>query len=150
MLSTLSNRIWSAWLNVPHRWRRRIVIAAIVWSAIRIFIATFGFGLLLFWLLAGLALAYLLAETGLRKADAAETWIYARLTGQLQGIVTGALIPVVAESWGRYFASRTQDELIISIIVTALLAYTVLLMRKSFSGALDSTVKSRRAARRGR
>jgi len=104
-------------------------------------------GLGVFWLIAAFVAAYVLAEIGLRKADGAETWTYSMLTGQFQGLITGALIPIVIESWTRYFASQTQDELITASIVTALFAYMVLFLRKSFSLALRSQVKDRRRVR---
>ena len=150
MLISIGKPFYNLWLKLPYSWRRRLVVAGVVWIVVRLFITAFGFDLLLFWLIAAFAAAYVLAEIGLRKADGAETWTYGMLTGQLQGIITGALIPVVIESWTRYFASQTQDELITASIVTALFVYMVLFLKKSFSLALRSQVKDRRKLRASR
>lgn len=144
MLSSLSITLFGAWMKLPYQWRRRIVISITLWVAIRIAAMSLGFEAMVFWLAAGLTLAFILAEVGIRKAHSAESWLYGVLSGQFQSLIVGAFVPVAIEFWARYLASQSQDELITAAIVTALFGYLVLFMRKSFNSLFLSKVGSRR------
>lgn len=140
MITNVARWLWDRWNDLSAATRNRILVVAGTWVVFKLIAWIWDIGTLLSWLIIGFAIALMVAESGMKKAQWVQEWFYVKFAEQIRGLVVFAMLPIAFEALITWVRMRDSGSLIALLIIVGLIIYMWVRISEAFGLTRGSKV----------